>query len=248
MEMIRVATFNVRGAWGPAQQAIGHLLAENSVHLVCLQECWASTVAPIRGAMGPGWYTSVTAGDDTSNVILSREPFSAVRVETLEVQGPYETRSAVIATIVWRAFAPITVCCTHLEQRDEAARLAQWAILRPHLDDATIVCGDLNALRQADYSAEEWASIAKVRAEGEWAPPVSHLTARLEADGFRDAWVAAGEGPVQSTCAYRTRIDYILLSARFPGHFVPRSYRQCPAIASKLSDHELVIVDVALRV
>jgi len=246
MATIRVGTFNVRGVWGPGQEAIARLLSRMGVDLVCFQECWASTVEPIRAAMGAQWQVSVGPDDDTSNVILGRVPFDQVRTIDVEVEGPYEIRSAVIATLDWPGFGPLTVCNTHLEQTDESARLAQWDRIRAHLGDDAIVCGDLNALRRADYTDEQWAAMSRLRAQNRWAPPESRFMDRLAADGFRDAWIEAGTGPMEPTCSYETRIDYVLLGPRFSGRFAPGSYARAPTMANHLSDHALVVVDVLL--
>jgi endonuclease/exonuclease/phosphatase family metal-dependent hydrolase len=69
---------------------------------------------------------------------------------------------------------------------------------------------------------------------------------RLTEDGFRDAWVEAGTGPMEPTCSYETRIDYALLGPRFSGHFARASYHRAPTMANHLSDHALVVVDVVL--
>ena len=245
-ERIRLATFNLRGVWGPKQQAIARLLNEAAVDLVCLQECWASTVEPIRDAMGPEWTVTQDPRDETSNAVLSRLPFSDVVFEPLELGGAYAERSAVIATLTWPGRGPLRVCSTHLEQREEQGRLAQWELLSRRVKGPLIVAGDLNALRRADYSLEQWASIQQSRIAGNWEPPVSLLTSHLADVGYRDAWVQAGEGPLEETCRYGTRIDYLLLSPDFPGDFVPGSYRQFSTISDGLSDHALVTVDLDL--
>jgi endonuclease/exonuclease/phosphatase family metal-dependent hydrolase len=246
MNTIRIGTFNVRGVWGQGQAAIAQLLVKAGVDLVCFQECWLSTVTPIQAAMGPQWKISVEPEDDTSNVILSRVPFDHVETIPIELDGPYELRSAVIGVLQWPGFGPLTVCNTHLEQGDESARLAQWEMIRAHLGEDAIVCGDLNALRRADYTDDQWMAMARHRAESQWPAPESRLMERLAEDGFRDGWLEAGTGKMEGTCSYQTRIDYVLLGPRFSGSFLPASYCLAPTMANNLSDHSLVLVEVAL--
>lgn len=255
MPRIRIATFNVRAAWGPAQRAIGRLLAERNIDVVCLQECWPDCAAGILDAMGPAWQRVIpsapnTGGEDaTSNAILSRLPMRDARVVPMVLDGPYDERSALLAScaLPHDPARAITVCCTHLDQQRAEARLAQWSMLRPLLRGPSLVCGDLNALRRADYDAARWRAIAQARAHSDWEAPVEALTAALARQGFRDAWSEAGAGMVEGTCAYQTRVDYIMRSGDLPGRFVPGSYRRHPTIEAGLSDHALVWVDVALE-
>lgn len=244
MTLVSVATLNIRGAWGSTQRAIGRLLAECDPAVVCLQECWHGAAEAIREALGPSWSSTMGADDVTSNAILSRYPLSAVRTVDLDVAGPHESRSAVLATLELPQSGAWDVCCTHLEHADEPTRLLQWAKLRAQVPGEVIVCGDLNALRRADYSIEAWQAITLVRASNSWEPPASELTGRLDAQGFRDAWGEVGRGAVEGTCRFGTRVDYILLSRGFPAAFAPGSYRRIPAIGPGLSDHDLIVVDL----
>lgn len=242
---LRIATFNIRCAFGESLPPLIDLLARSGADVIALQECWDWTEEQIRRGLGREWTSSRFPDSDTSNAILSRHPLAGVRVAALdEAEG--ETRTAVIATVEGPEGVGLKMISTHLDQRDEALRLSQWERLHRHAGDRAIVCGDLNALRRADYGDAAWNEIARVRATNQWEAPASELLARIADAGLRDAFVEAGEDPVEGTCRYGTRIDYILHGPRFPGRFVPGSYRRWPAIENKLSDHDLITVDVAL--
>jgi exonuclease III len=168
------------------------------------------------------------------NAILSRHPItgavrSFLRADVTALR--WSTRCMV------SAFLPkfdVWVHCTHLDHVCESARLQQAAAAAKCISQlsgsgAAIFGGDFNALRRADYSQQQWDSIAAVRQEHDWEPPQSTLTDSLAQQGWQDAFdslpaqgpeplpgtncvtyqrrPAAGEVP--ATCRFDTRIDYL---------------------------------------
>lgn len=241
-QTIRVATFNIHNAHGSQRRSVGRLLRESGARVICLQECSQSAVDALRGMLGEGWSSALASTDwGVSNAIMSDLEFSEKIVMRLPAEAA-ETRAAVLATFILASGQALRVCATHLDHLTVEARLEQWKRLREALPRDAIFCGDLNALRRADYTESEWGLIASVRRRSDWEAPVSTLTDAIHADG----WRLAGASSAHGTCRYHTRIDYIWLGPRAPGRFVPGSYRVIPAIAPRISDHELVVVDVVL--
>jgi endonuclease/exonuclease/phosphatase family metal-dependent hydrolase len=91
-----------------------------------------------------------------------------------------ELRSAAFATVEHPELGTFSLCATHLDHRDEQARLEQWEGLVSSLEgEEFVVAGDFNALNRGDYSEEEWAEIDGGRAQEDWEPARSELMTRL---------------------------------------------------------------------
>lgn len=243
--MLRVATFNIHNAYGDTRRAIGALIAKCEPDIVALQECSQSSADAICGHLGVGWRAHIaTAAWSFSNAILSHLPLE--RIATLELRTPHaETRSATLTRLTLPSGAHIHACSTHLDHIDEDTRLAQWAQLHTEIPPDTVVCGDFNALRQADYTPERWANVTAVRQRNNWELPRTELLELMERQGYRDAALLAG-GSTAGTCRYHTRIDYIFLGPGLESSAGPGSYQRHPARAQQLSDHDLLTVDLAL--
>lgn len=193
------------------------------------------------------------------NAVLARVPFIAAHKVPLQSRFG-ELRSAVVIDVdVGGAVglpggAPLRVVCTHLDHQREQCRLEQLAALQAWLgDSADLIGGDFNALRLADYPADERAHIERRRAAAQIEPAADDVVDRLEALGFVDAARASpepdaddadgadGELParLRTTCWAGTRVDYLWLGPRFARRV---RVRRIEVLDVDVSDHRPVVV------
>lgn len=117
------------------------------------------------------------------------------------------------------------VACTHLDHVAEAERATQAesvvAALDPLAVDSVVLAGDLNALRRADYGADEWAALEARNARNGWTPPADSSAAGgalelIRRAGFVDVAAEQPEMTSSSHCdrAACQRIDYVHVRGR----------------------------------
>lgn len=94
---------------------------------------------------------------------------------------------------------------THLDHIYEELRVSQVEKLVKFAISANVIAGDLNALREADYSKQRWKDIAKARKCAGLTPASSDAMNALEKCGWKPSDYV---GP---TTPYGTRVDYILV-------------------------------------
>ena len=130
----------------------------------------------------------------------------------------------------------------------EAERATQVADLLAGLGataGATLLCGDLNALRRRDYGAGAWAALEAEHARNGWRGPDDSdapggAVAALEAAGFGDLG-ASDAAPTSPAAAPARRIDYVFAGAELGA----RAAATVDATAAG-SDHLPAIFDVEL--
>ena len=133
-----------------------------------------------------------------------------------------------------------------------------------------LLIGDFNALTQSDYDYKEWQRITRIRKENQWEPPQTLLMQLItsknnfhdllylfghsrkectgnihsdhkqkkEANGSR--WINVLGGRNLGTCAYDTRIDYVLINDKMIKLFDIVQYEHLSH--GDASDHKLVRV------
>ncbi|CAK0788355.1 unnamed protein product [Prorocentrum cordatum] len=174
------------------------------------------------------------------------------------------------------------VLATHWDHISEAERVIQADSLLASVADLTgglphLLVGDLNAMKRADYTSEEWSALQERNAQRGWAPlEDSRALAALEASGYSDllsetlaspagaasaaaaapaAPLAAGrftaprQPPVRIDFAYASR-DWGRLSAGGEGGGAGARGAAASAwvdASAEGSDHLPLVVDAVLR-
>mmetsp|Transcript_6335 Transcript_6335/g.8807 ORF Transcript_6335/g.8807 Transcript_6335/m.8807 type:complete len:548 (+) Transcript_6335:83-1726(+) len=170
------------------------------------------------------------------NAILSKYPLTKVIQQTIPLQNA-ETRSVVGGNITVQE-RHVGVYCIHLDDKKEETRLQQFEQIRSLVDCSVphVILGDFNALKRTDYSEEKWNEIAQTRSKFRIEPPKGDLLQLLETKYHYS--VCSGN---EITCAYGTRIDYVLAS---PDFFHPmNSFVK----NTEATDHALVLTEFSLQ-
>ena len=141
--------------------------------------------------------------------------------------------------------APSGARCRDDDVGDARAAAAAAAAAR---SVPTIFAGDLNALREEDYSSERWAAIVALNKLKGWAPPAGDEDELriVRAGGFEDsvAQAAAGgraEAIETSPASGGCRIDYVWSRSAALG--IIRAVQSFVARDVSLSDHWPLVVD-----
>ena len=251
---MRVATFNVHG-WSdrsgrPTTAGAIELLRSLACDAIVLQEVpeASGTLARVADALGmehafaPAWFLG--------NALLSAQPSLAFEVVPL-ASHLGERRSAFVARLPWGG-GTFTLWGTHLDHMSESDRVEQLEALLAGVrardrGGLTLLGGDLNALRPADYGADELERIRAHREKSRWEPPKGEVTGRLEEEGWIDLWRLArardpGAPGVAATCWAGTRIDYLWATGTFGDH---ARLIGCESVPSEVSDHLPVVAEIA---
>jgi endonuclease/exonuclease/phosphatase family metal-dependent hydrolase len=256
---LRVCSWNVHGFVDARGQArLPELIAfleSITPDVVCMNEVPGPEghLRQVADALGlhACWGPAAFAG----NAILSRAPVSEVERCSLSAPG-HEARGALVVDLPWPG-APddaVTLACTHLDHRHEAARLPQLDQLARALAarrPCALLAGDLNALRLADYGADRREELRSSRAARGWEEAASDVVERLDALGYVDAVRFGGRfadaplpAELAATCWTGTRVDYVWLS----GTLAARARRVEVEVRADcdVSDHLPVVVDLEL--
>lgn len=133
---------------------------------------------------------------------------------------------------------------THLDHIHEELRVSQVEKLVKFAKSANVIAGDLNALREADYSKQRWKDIAKARKCAGLTPASSDAMNALEKCGWKPSDYV---GP---TTPYGTRVDYILVQG---DHIVDTNVlvtldnlprRESSNVVVPLTDHNYVMATI----
>ena len=251
MRRARIGTFNIHTPRDERRREVAAMIARSGAAVVCLQECHRGALEPLMEDLerltGAAWSGAWAPADFHGNGIVSRPALRDVRRHFLRPRlVRAEGRSALAATL--DVGGGLRICATHLDHVAEPARLAQWRVLAGCGDVWDLLCGDLNALNPKDLNRAQRRRVAEQRLAARWEPPLFALMeAILVGAGYPAARPAAGVGgPVEGTCRFGTRVDYLLAAPDFRGRFLPGTYAQLPARREGASDHDLVCADVRL--
>ncbi len=156
MDVVHVATLNIRNLADRWQERLGLLLADMAAlqpDVMGLQECvYPMQQDRVIAAAGEARYTTHRAWagrPEYGNSLLVREPLPSRDVERLELG---HNRSAVRAIVTLPGGAALLAAVTHLHhvpadesiRRDQANALIDWLRDAP-ATDAQVVVGDFNA-------------------------------------------------------------------------------------------------------
>lgn len=271
---MRIGTFNVHG-WHDATQrkrvedAIAFLRAADCDVLV-LNEVTSDEGPLPRVARALGMHATFGWAGHGGNAVLTRAAPREVAVVMLDA-APGKLRSAVVTRVGLRSAAPavdtdtdidIDIVGLHLDHMREDDRVLQLAQLAEALVGRPdhILAGDFNAMRLADLDEEARARMQRARAQEGWEPGRDDVVRRLDAWGYVDA-VRRALAP--SDAAYReglahpiadahavtsrvgTRIDYVYMAPSVAARACVSGAR---TVATDVSDHGLVVVEVGPRV
>jgi endonuclease/exonuclease/phosphatase family metal-dependent hydrolase len=276
---MRVLTYNIHGwrtlAGLPNLNAVAQVIVATNADLVGLNEVYYPRVVggdtrPALEALaarlgmyfvfGPclRWPAQDTLPADAyGNALLSRWPIQASAAHHLTPVPDTEQRGLLEARIALPTGRSLTAYVTHLDHRDEEARLIQlrairtWTVRdrnRPHL-----IAGDFNAISPWDFAsrsgtAEEVARLpqkANVLNIDKGGPKV---IAQLEKAGYVDAYARFGIPGSPSFLGIEhppVRIDYIFLSESLaPALTAAQIWQETPG--QEASDHRPVLAEFEL--
>ena len=257
MRRLRVVTYNVQ-RWHDFDAILATLerlkpevLALNEVHAGGEHAAALETVRS-RLAMASAHFFGHALDGAYGNAVLTRAASTAVARRHLaggsvvRGRGGAPHRIARGALVV--ALGDLQIVATHLDHMAEAERATQVADLLAGLGataGATLLCGDLNALRRRDYGAGAWAALEAEHARNGWRGPDDSdapggAVAALEAAGFGDLG-ASDAAPTSPAAAPARRIDYVFAGAELGA----RAAATVDANAAG-SDHLPAIFDVEL--
>jgi endonuclease/exonuclease/phosphatase family metal-dependent hydrolase len=276
---MRVLTFNIHG-WRtrdgrPNFAAVADLLAATQADLIGLNEVYYPRA--VEGVDGPAlealaarlemhyifgpclrWPAQDNLPADAyGNALLSRRPILAGAAHHLTPVPGLEQRGLLEARIALDDGLPFTAYVTHLDHKEESARLTQlralrtWTVRdrnRPHL-----VMGDFNALAPWDYANRPEALTRLTRhAKGQnlvnAAQGGPQVVPQMEKAGYVDAFAQVGSPGAQSYLNITEppiRIDYIFLSQALAPALVDCTIWTEPP-GTEASDHRPVVAEFDL--
>lgn len=238
--IIRVATFNIHRLTNP--DSLDEILSNNNIDICGMQE--VPGIRRLRAVLSDEWACLFDGGYPNYGVglVYRKDKFAFVKQETHVLKNTPGKKTAfeVWLALVNQPSIVVKMFVTHLDHRTEEQRLAEIACLTKILPcDFHILMGDFNALTRSDYTDEEWAKIASIRAECQppWEVPVTHVTDKILGLGYIDALTDCKT--VMPTCRFDTRVDYIYM-------YGIKHERAYVANGHGASDHNIVIVDINL--
>ena len=274
---MRIVTYNIHG-WrtqdgAPNLQQVAATLAATEADIIGLNEVFYPRVVEgstkpaleaLAGQLGMhfvfGPCLRWPAQDDLpaeayGNALLARWPITASAAHHLTPVPDKERRGLLEGRILLPDQRTLTVYVTHLDARDEEARLVQlravrtWTVRdrsRPH-----IVMGDFNAISPWDAAARpDIVAALRAHAEGQNLAPDEkgpRTIAQMEKAGYVDAYRLHGEPGARSfiPSVIPIRIDYIFVSQP-----LAEGVRSCviwqEPPGAEASDHRPVAADVEL--
>jgi endonuclease/exonuclease/phosphatase family metal-dependent hydrolase len=279
--LVRLLTFNIHGWLTVTREfnldSVMHIIKATNADVVALNEVFhpqrtadsqlpANTPAltylaeqlGMHYVFGPclRWPATETLPDHSyGNALLSRWPIIASAAHHLTPVEGKEQRGLLEGRILLPDGRPFTVYVTHLDHKDEAARLIQlravrsWTVRdrnRPH-----VIMGDFNAIHPWDYEHRPEALVA-LADHPKGKNMVDHgkgpqVIPQMEKAGYTDAMRACGE-PGQGTFIPAedvVRIDYIWLSEALATAARHIQVWQ-EAAGQEASDHRPVLVELEL--
>jgi len=260
---MKLCTYNVHG-WADADgrsntERVRDLFRSLDCDVVMLNEVLTNGGQLARVADELSLYRGLAAASvGLGNALLSKTPLVDQEFVTLRA-GYGEVRSGMVAAVTVGGLR-VTVCATHLDHRYEDDRITQLKRLLTALSaregDASVLAGDFNALRLADYTREALDGVRAVRAKNHWDPPQNDVIDHLDRAGWIDALRLARAGSLErydatlgdplapeslATCWIGTRIDYFWL----PRTSLDRvKVTRCERIESDASDHYPVVLEI----
>jgi len=188
-----------------------------------------------------------------ANALLIREDGPEVTsARSWTLSHPRESRSAVAVELN----TGLVVCCTHLDHRDERARLHQLEQLReclPHNPETTplVLLGDFNSIRRADYDDAEWRKIvdgrerASIKTETEVVDALelpSQRGGRWDLADCRS--LAAQTTGAMPTSVFGARVDYVWLSAAARRRWHATLSEHIALQPEDVTDHSMVVCEL----
>eukprot|EP01029_Cantina_marsupialis_P028713 TRINITY_DN777913_c0_g1_i1.p1 TRINITY_DN777913_c0_g1~~TRINITY_DN777913_c0_g1_i1.p1 ORF type:complete len:317 (-),score=69.04 TRINITY_DN777913_c0_g1_i1:881-1831(-) len=250
---IRIATLNVH-CWEQGSKKLIEHIKHHNIDIICFQEA----VLPNQCVDEKNYLFRLASELDMNvihgpsafgfgNSLLSKYPIVCAGSQKLHIIGS-ERRCFVMASIQTPFNQPLNVIGTHLDHICETHRIRQINLLEDYIEDTYLaddhfLIGDMNSLTKSDYDDDKWNEIARIRELSHWEPPHNDLTNKFKEEHEYDDSIVASKSkvpPVDSTCRFNTRIDYILHKGS-KWSFVPGSYNVC---TEKVSDHQMVYVDI----
>lgn len=241
-----------RGAKSPVLEVLRSVDADviSLQNVRAEQEKGMSPLADLAVGLGMKYVFAESWSPDSGNAVLSKWPMKECRVQ--KICDDADFRNVLKVTIDVPGVGEVNLHCTHLDQLDEEWRMKQVTAILGSSEEPHVLAGGLNALDEADYSAERWSDIVKYNEENGKPRPRADVMRLLKEKKYMDAKDFAGESEavvvvakgqgVQGTCKHGTRVDYILASPGSPYKFLPGSYA---VMSSKgTSDHHIVKVDI----
>jgi len=267
---VRVATYNVHEFLNAARDtsrldAMARVVQRSNADVVALQE--VDALALKRFAVKAGYthhLVQPTGEVGIANAIISKYPLTGMmNLPLADCRiSRYAPRTVLAATVQCSpAAVPLQVYCVHLDVLREAERVCELMQLLTFVRERShsgaiphVITGDFNSLTRVDYLAEHWELIRQHReAAGlNLEEPKGTVMQHITNSGYRDVGRAHLRDkqpfPVEVpywTCAFSTRIDYILMPTHTPGmEYVYNSYQRDPDAAS---DHNLISAEFTLR-
>jgi endonuclease/exonuclease/phosphatase family metal-dependent hydrolase len=197
--------------------------------------------------------------DAYGNALLSRWPILASAAHHLTPVPGAEQRGLLEARIALPTGRPFTAYVTHLDHKDEEARITQlralrtWTVRdrnRPHL-----IMGDFNALSPWDFAGREeafdqllrWATERHIEAP-RMQQDAFKVVPQMEKAGYVDAYARVGDPGSSSFLGPGgppVRIDYIFLSESLaPALIAAQIWQELPG--QEASDHRPVLAEFNL--
>lgn len=284
---MRVLTYNIHG-WRTIAglsnlDAVAQAIADTNADIVGLNEVFYPRV--VEGANEPALEALATRlgmhfvfgpcmrwpaqdnlpADAYGNALLSRWPILASAAHHLTPVPDKEQRGLLEARIELPTGQPFTAYVTHLDHKDEEARLIQlralrtWTVRdrnRPHL-----VMGDFNTLSPWDFASGS-DSLTELGQASDQASETVHIeapqmqphkesfkvVAQMEKAGYIDAYAqvgAPGKGSFLGPGFPPFRIDYIFLSDTLaPALTAAQIWQETPG--QEASDHRPVLAEFDL--
>jgi len=140
----------------------------------------------------------------------------------------------------------IKILSTHLDVFDntEQTRLSQIMQIIDHIDDDTIIVGDLNSLHKNDYTDDGWLAICNVDKERN-VETRTFVTEYLTKNDFKDVFHLKQTKLNSLTTVWSMRrVDYMLIRPTFFLHKI----KKCQVYPSIASDHLSLSIDIKIAV
>ena len=227
---MKIASLNVKilQYYEERLNQIVKLILDNEVDIICFQEMTRLAIERIARD------TQMKYVFRYGNAIMTKLPF----IDTRYI-GLFSYRGAIKAKIQYEDIV-LNIVATHLDHLSEDVRIKQIEKLKPQLENADFLIGDMNALCQYDYGKNKTKKINESRLNAKLEKFRCEVVDLILNDGFKI------NDFICPTCPYGTRVDYIFIKEDKLNkkRKFKQSHEVIDTIENGTTDHNMLIVEL----
>lgn len=226
---MKIASLNVKilQYYEERLNKIVKLILDNEIDIICFQEITRQAIERIARD------TNMKYVFRFGNAVMTKLPF----LESKFI-GLFSYRGAIKVKIQYEDIV-LNIIATHLDHLNEDTRMKQLEKLKPQLENADFLIGDMNALYQYDYSKKKRKKINENRLNAKLEKYRHEVVDLILNNGFKI------NDFIEPTCPYGTRVDYIFVNDNLnKKRKFKQNHEVIDTIQDDITDHNMLILEL----